>query len=198
MGKNISDCGILSRLNSDAWSSRNLSSALSPFVQNSGVFPAVSQQGQLCVDPLPFKPRVIQVIHSLLHISSKINLMFATDDLLGYCRVHLHKHNLPMLFFCLSKGSISLSLTAQCEPFSTRALFGGLLSVLNDNDLVMGQFVFQLRSLSPWQYGTILKENGPLTFSSLKMEVKSSAIFKQAPQTRLQMPPTAPYTLCCI
>lgn len=75
-GENISDCDILSGLNSDAWSSKNLSSALSYFVQNSGVFPTVSQQGQLCVDPLPFKPRVIQDIHSLFHISSKINLMF--------------------------------------------------------------------------------------------------------------------------
>ena len=47
------------------------------------------------------------------------------------------------------KVSISMSLTAQCEPFSTRALFGGLLSVLNDDDLDTGQFALQLRSLSP-------------------------------------------------
>lgn len=37
--------------------------------------------------------------------------------------------------------AISMSPTAQFEPFFTCTLFGGSLSVLNDDDLVTGQFV---------------------------------------------------------
>ena len=60
-----------------------------------------------------------------------------------------------------------MSPTAQCEPFFTCALFGGSLSVLNDDDLVTGQFVLQLRSLSPWQYGTIFKKKKKRTVDIL-------------------------------
>lgn len=52
-------------------------------------------------------------------------------------------------------------------------------------------------SMTIW-YNFEKRKKGQLTFSSLKMGIKCSAIFNKVPQTGLQVPPTVPYTLCCI
>lgn len=156
-----------------------------------------SQHWQLCVDMLPFKWWVIQLIHGILCLVIKTMYMFLTQVIPWVVTEFISTTSIS--FFHLSKDfhfpvtkSTVLAICHLCTVwgiimyFEWRWTGKGSICCAAENVCVHDEVLQLWKKLNRWlglsQY--------------LKWKSSACGIFKHIPTTELQMPPTVPYVVC--